>query len=59
MPTRGVYLPDYRIAGNTVLCYCCGLRSFRELAYQYRQNIPASELPGEGTLRRTSVCFGF
>uniref|UniRef100_A0A8C3SHL7 E3 ubiquitin-protein ligase CHFR n=1 Tax=Chelydra serpentina TaxID=8475 RepID=A0A8C3SHL7_CHESE len=39
-------LSDYRITGNTVLCYCCGLRSFRELAYQYRQNIPAAELPG-------------
>nr|XP_045012717.1 E3 ubiquitin-protein ligase CHFR isoform X3 [Jaculus jaculus] len=44
---RGVFLlSDYRINGNTVLCYCCGLRSFRELTYQYRQNIPASELPG-------------
>ncbi|MGH0176552.1 UNVERIFIED_CONTAM: hypothetical protein FKN15_072960, partial [Acipenser sinensis] len=39
------YLSDYRITGNAVLCYCCGLRSFRELAYQYRQNIPAAELP--------------
>ncbi|RMC05883.1 hypothetical protein DUI87_17427 [Hirundo rustica rustica] len=44
---RGVFmLSDYRITGNTVLCYCCGLRSFRELAYQYRQNIPVAELPG-------------
>ncbi|KFP66424.1 E3 ubiquitin-protein ligase CHFR, partial [Cariama cristata] len=43
---RGVFmLSDYRITGNTVLCYCCGLRSFRELAYQYRQNIPVAELP--------------
>ncbi|XP_016001511.2 E3 ubiquitin-protein ligase CHFR isoform X3 [Rousettus aegyptiacus] len=49
---RGVFLlSDYRIAGNTVLCYCCGLRSFRELAYQYRQNIPASELPAAVTSR--------
>lgn len=47
MPTRGCVLPDYRITANTVLCYCCGLRSFRELTYQYRQNIPASELPGK------------
>lgn len=46
--SRCGYLPaDYRITGNTVLCYCCGLRSFRELTYQYRQNIPASELPGK------------
>ncbi|XP_068945805.1 E3 ubiquitin-protein ligase CHFR isoform X2 [Petaurus breviceps papuanus] len=49
---RGLFLlSDYRITGNTVLCYCCGLRNFRELTYQYRQNIPASELPGTVTSR--------
>uniref|UniRef100_A0A672V080 E3 ubiquitin-protein ligase CHFR n=1 Tax=Strigops habroptila TaxID=2489341 RepID=A0A672V080_STRHB len=49
---RGVFmLSDYRINGNTVLCYCCGLRSFRELAYQYRQNIPVAELPVTVTSR--------
>ncbi|XP_054450168.1 E3 ubiquitin-protein ligase CHFR [Pteronotus mesoamericanus] len=49
---RGVFLlSDYRVVGSTVLCYCCGLRSFRELAYQYRQNIPASELPVAVTSR--------
>ncbi|XP_036159419.1 E3 ubiquitin-protein ligase CHFR isoform X1 [Myotis myotis] len=49
---RGVFLlSDYRVTGSTVLCYCCGLRSFRELAYQYRQNIPASELPVAVTSR--------
>lgn len=49
---RGVFiLSDYRISGNTVLCYCCGLRSFRELTYQYHQNIPASELPVTVTSR--------
>uniref|UniRef100_A0A8C9KQN0 E3 ubiquitin-protein ligase CHFR n=1 Tax=Panthera tigris altaica TaxID=74533 RepID=A0A8C9KQN0_PANTA len=49
---RGVFLlSDYRITGNTVLCYCCGLRSFRELTYQYRQNIPPSELPVAVTSR--------
>lgn len=43
---RGVFkLSDYRITAQSVLCYSCGLRNFRELAYQYRQNIPASELP--------------
>ncbi|XP_077015615.1 E3 ubiquitin-protein ligase CHFR [Tamandua tetradactyla] len=43
---RGVFsLSDRRVAGDTVLCYCCGLRSFRELAYQYRQSLPASTLP--------------
>ncbi|XP_061025563.1 E3 ubiquitin-protein ligase CHFR isoform X1 [Eubalaena glacialis] len=49
---RGAFLlSDHRITGNTVLCYCCGLRSFRELTYQYRQNIPASELPVAVTSR--------
>ncbi|XP_020138692.2 E3 ubiquitin-protein ligase CHFR isoform X2 [Microcebus murinus] len=49
---RGVFLlSDHRVTGNTVLCYCCGLRSFRELTYQYRQNIPASELPVAVTSR--------
>ncbi|KAG2470497.1 CHFR ligase, partial [Polypterus senegalus] len=42
---------DYRITGNAVLCYCCGLRSFKELAYQYRQSIPRSELPALVTSR--------
>ncbi|KAF6080780.1 checkpoint with forkhead and ring finger domains [Phyllostomus discolor] len=49
---RGVFLlTDYTVTGSTVLCYCCGLRSFRELTYQYRQNIPASELPVAVTSR--------
>nr|BAA91817.1 unnamed protein product [Homo sapiens] len=49
---RGVFLlSDYRVTGDTVLCYCCGLRSFRELTYQYQQNIPASELPVAVTSR--------
>ncbi|XP_055213742.1 E3 ubiquitin-protein ligase CHFR isoform X24 [Gorilla gorilla gorilla] len=49
---QGVFLlSDYRVTGDTVLCYCCGLRSFRELTYQYRQNIPTSELPVAVTSR--------
>ncbi|KAG8515046.1 LOW QUALITY PROTEIN: E3 ubiquitin-protein ligase CHFR, partial [Galemys pyrenaicus] len=49
---RGAFLlSDYRVSGSTVLCYCCGLRSFRELTYQYRQSIPASELPAAVTSR--------
>ncbi|XP_029915683.1 E3 ubiquitin-protein ligase CHFR isoform X3 [Myripristis murdjan] len=39
------YLSDCRITANTILCFCCGLRAFKELAYKYRQNIPPSELP--------------
>ncbi|XP_015221411.1 E3 ubiquitin-protein ligase CHFR isoform X1 [Lepisosteus oculatus] len=45
------YLSDYRITANAVLCYCCGLRAFKELTYQYRQNIPAAELPAAVTSR--------
>ncbi|XP_030073587.1 E3 ubiquitin-protein ligase CHFR [Microcaecilia unicolor] len=55
---RGVFmLSDYRISGNTVLCYCCGLRSFRELTYQYRQNISPSELP-VGVTSRPNCYWG-
>ncbi|XP_041643523.1 E3 ubiquitin-protein ligase CHFR [Cheilinus undulatus] len=39
------YLTDSRISANTIMCFCCGLRAFKELAYKYRQSIPSSELP--------------
>ncbi|KAK5871661.1 hypothetical protein PBY51_004526 [Eleginops maclovinus] len=45
------YLSDCRISPNATLCYCCGLRSFKELAYKFRQNIPAPELPAAVTSR--------
>ncbi|XP_071338227.1 E3 ubiquitin-protein ligase CHFR [Trachinotus anak] len=45
------YLTDCRISANTILCFCCGLRAFKELAYKYRQNIPTSELPAAVTSR--------
>ncbi|KAJ8005797.1 hypothetical protein DPEC_G00121610 [Dallia pectoralis] len=45
------YLSDYRINSNAILCFCCGLRAFKELAYKYRQNIPSSELPAAVTSR--------
>lgn len=49
---RGTFvLTDYNVSTNTVLCYCCGLHNFRELTYQYRQNIPKEELPGSVTAR--------
>ncbi|XP_040898165.1 E3 ubiquitin-protein ligase CHFR [Toxotes jaculatrix] len=44
-------LTDCRISANTILCFCCGLRAFKELAYKYRQNIPPSELPAAVTSR--------
>uniref|UniRef100_A0A3B4T9X7 E3 ubiquitin-protein ligase CHFR n=1 Tax=Seriola dumerili TaxID=41447 RepID=A0A3B4T9X7_SERDU len=45
------YLTDCRISANTILCFCCGLRGFKELAYKYRQNIPVTELPAAVTSR--------
>ncbi|KAK5608606.1 hypothetical protein CRENBAI_023240 [Crenichthys baileyi] len=49
---QGKYLlTDCRISANTILCFCCGLRAFKELAYKYRQNIPPSELPASVTSR--------
>uniref|UniRef100_A0A672S5M9 E3 ubiquitin-protein ligase CHFR n=1 Tax=Sinocyclocheilus grahami TaxID=75366 RepID=A0A672S5M9_SINGR len=41
----------FRITANSFLCYCCGLRTFRELAYKYREHIPAPELPDSVTTR--------
>uniref|UniRef100_A0A671S5N4 E3 ubiquitin-protein ligase CHFR n=1 Tax=Sinocyclocheilus anshuiensis TaxID=1608454 RepID=A0A671S5N4_9TELE len=49
---QGLYqLSDFRITANSFLCYCCGLRTFRELAYKYREHIPAPELPDSVTTR--------
>ncbi|XP_056602745.1 E3 ubiquitin-protein ligase CHFR isoform X2 [Triplophysa dalaica] len=45
------HLSDYRITANSLLCFCCGLRTFRELAYKYRERIPPSELPDAVTTR--------
>ncbi|KAM7391724.1 hypothetical protein PAMP_022387 [Pampus punctatissimus] len=45
------YMTDCRISANTILCFSCGLRAFKELAYKYRQNIPPSELPAAVTSR--------
>jgi len=40
-------LPDWHISSNAILCFCCGLRAFKGLAYEYRRNIPSPELPGQ------------
>uniref|UniRef100_A0AAQ5XXT4 E3 ubiquitin-protein ligase CHFR n=1 Tax=Amphiprion ocellaris TaxID=80972 RepID=A0AAQ5XXT4_AMPOC len=45
------FLTDRRVSANTILCFCCGLGAFKELAYKYRQNIPPSELPAGVTSR--------
>ncbi|KAK2902450.1 E3 ubiquitin-protein ligase CHFR isoform X1 [Channa argus] len=44
-------LTDGRISANTILCFCCGMVAFKELAYKYRQNIPPCELPAAVTSR--------
>ncbi|XP_034548161.1 E3 ubiquitin-protein ligase CHFR [Notolabrus celidotus] len=45
------HLTDSRVSANTILCFGCGLRAFKELAYKYRQNILSSELPATVTSR--------
>lgn len=48
----GTYsVTDPRISANTVLCFGCGRRNFRELVYQYRVKIPACDLPSAVTSR--------
>ncbi|CAL9708662.1 unnamed protein product [Knipowitschia caucasica] len=49
---QGSYtLTDRGISANAIMCFDCGVRSFRELAYKYRQNIPQSDLPASVTSR--------
>uniref|UniRef100_A0A3B3DUP3 E3 ubiquitin-protein ligase CHFR n=1 Tax=Oryzias melastigma TaxID=30732 RepID=A0A3B3DUP3_ORYME len=48
---EGLQEGRFSLTGDSILCLCCGLRAFRELAYKYRQNIPASELPAAVTSR--------
>ncbi|XP_051922959.1 E3 ubiquitin-protein ligase CHFR isoform X1 [Hippocampus zosterae] len=50
-------LSDQSISANTILCVCCGLMVFKELAYKYRQNIPKSELPA-AVLSRPDCYWG-
>ncbi|XP_054629601.1 E3 ubiquitin-protein ligase CHFR isoform X3 [Dunckerocampus dactyliophorus] len=50
-------LSDSRVSANTILCVFCGLMVFKELAYMYRQNIPASELPA-AVLSRPDCYWG-
>lgn len=52
-----LYLSDWRISENVILCYCCGLRAFKELAYKYRQSIPSSELPGQKRMKNLLLFF--
>ena len=45
----------YRIDSTQTLCYACGLRNFKELAFQFRRDIPNKELPDKVTSR--SDCY--
>ncbi|ESO97402.1 hypothetical protein LOTGIDRAFT_159433 [Lottia gigantea] len=38
---------EVNLNSNSVLCYACGLRNFKELVYQYRCDIPEEDLPDE------------
>ncbi|ELU13559.1 hypothetical protein CAPTEDRAFT_218257 [Capitella teleta] len=33
------------LQANTVVCYACGLRNFKDLVYEFRKEIPKEELP--------------
>ncbi|XP_032239142.2 E3 ubiquitin-protein ligase CHFR isoform X2 [Nematostella vectensis] len=39
----------HNLTSTSVICYRCGLRNFQDLAYQYRRDIPADELPASVT----------
>lgn len=48
----GVYTcSDARATPTTICCYKCALKVLKELAYQYRKDIPSSDLPVEVTRR--------
>ncbi|XP_048252090.1 E3 ubiquitin-protein ligase CHFR-like [Haliotis rufescens] len=45
------------VDGETYFCYMCGLRNFKDLAYQYRKDIPKENLP-EAVQRRSDCYWG-
>ena len=36
-----------RVSSSTRTCYECALKKFKELAYQFRQDISSDDLPGK------------
>ncbi|XP_061671967.1 E3 ubiquitin-protein ligase CHFR isoform X3 [Syngnathoides biaculeatus] len=55
---QGKYcLSNHHISANPILCICCGLVVFKEMAYKYRQNIPPAELPA-AVLARPDCYWG-
>lgn len=45
------------VNSNSAMCYTCGLRNFKELAYQYRRDIPKEDLP-ENVQKRQDCYWG-
>lgn len=48
---------SHDVNSETVLCHRCALRNFKELAYQFRRDIPREQLP-ESVHRRTDCYWG-
>ncbi|XP_066018699.1 E3 ubiquitin-protein ligase CHFR isoform X4 [Pocillopora verrucosa] len=46
---------SHDINSESVLCYRCALRNFKELAYQFRRDIPMDQLPE--TVHRRADCY--
>ncbi|XP_067934717.1 E3 ubiquitin-protein ligase CHFR-like isoform X2 [Watersipora subatra] len=43
------------VKSNSIICYRCGLKALRQLAYFFRKNIPSADLPAE--VRRKPDCY--
>lgn len=48
---------DYRLTASTITCHSCALKALKDLACQYRGDIPSSDLPDEVT-RRVNCYWG-
>ena len=55
---RGEYsCTDSRVTPRSIACRSCAGKQLKELAYQYRRDVPSSELPEEVT-RRVDCYWG-
>ena len=56
--SSGVYTcQNSAVTTTTVSCHYCVMKYFKELVYQYRRDIPSSELPAE-VIGRTNCYWG-
>ncbi|XP_050409381.1 E3 ubiquitin-protein ligase CHFR isoform X1 [Patella vulgata] len=46
-----------KLESDAIICYACALRYFKELAYQYRRDIPNTDLP-EAVTKRPDCYWG-